>query len=878
MRAAEIRQSFLDFFRDKGHEIVPSSPVVLPADPTLLFTNAGMNQFKEIFLGARTPAHPRVANSQKCIRVSGKHNDLEEVGYDTYHHTFFEMLGNWSFGDYYKREAIAWAWELLTRVWKLPPERLWATVYKDDDEAEALWRELTSIDPAHILRFDETDNFWEMGETGPCGPCSEIHVDLTPDGSATADLVNAGRPDLIEIWNLVFIQYNRRADGSLEELPAKHVDTGMGFERVVAVLQGKASNYDTDVFQPLIGKVAELSGRAYAGDDAVAMRVIADHVRTLSLAIADGVIPSNEGRGYVLRRLLRRAVRYGRNLGLERPFLGDLLPTLTESLGDAYPELRTHRQAILRALKAEEESFAATLGRGLVLFEKTVARTRAAGATTFPGEDAFKLYDTYGFPLDLTVLMAREQGLEVDEAEFERHMEAQRTRGRKAREEGGAGARADLVADLVAQGLTSTFVGYGEIETHSEVIALAGPDGLTDSLSAGQTGSVLLRETPFYGEAGGQVGDHGMLVTPHGVFAVQDTQKPAAGIILHIGEVAEGTFRVGETAKATVDEDRRAALARHHSATHLMAQALRDRLGSGVRQAGSLVAPDRLRFDFTHFEGVSRSDLAEVERQVNAWIRQDDEVRTYEIDFKDVAGSGIVAVFDEKYGDRVRVVDIGGYSKELCGGTHVDRVGRLGFFRILSEGSVASGVRRIEAVVGADAVALAQADRDLLHRLAESFSVPTDQLADRVQGLMHRTRELEKTLRQQAQQVALAQTGCLVAQARSHGGVRIVAAPVPVADADALAGLRDAVLKELGSGVVVLGANLDGKAAFVCAVSPDLVKQGWHAGKLIGAVAKAAGGGGGGKPEAAQAGAKDGTKVAEALHALDGILGVAAGG
>ena len=530
MTSAQIRQSFLDFFASKQHEIVPSSPVVLPTDPTLLFANAGMNQFKEIFLGARKSSWKRVADTQKCIRVSGKHNDLEEVGRDTYHHTFFEMLGNWSFGDYYKREAISWAWELLTVVWKLPKNRLWVTVYKTDDEAENIWRTCTDVDPSHILRFGEKDNFWEMGETGPCGPCSEIHFDLTPNG-CTPDMVNAGTPQVIEIWNNVFMQYNRKSDGTLDELPAKCVDTGMGFERVVAVIQGKKSNYDTDVFMPLISAVSKLAGVPYAdGENAVAMRVIADHLRTLSFAIADGVMPSNDGRGYVLRRLLRRAARFGRNLGLTKPFLCELFPVLEKQMAPFFPELAARKTEIVRALRAEEESFSATLDRGIAHFDSVGAELAGAGAKTFPGDQAFKLYDTYGFPFDLTVLMAAEKGFAVDHAEFDRCMAEQRTRARAARKDNSA-AENDLVAHFVEQGMKSAFTGYASLSTGTEIVAILSGGQVVDTLAEGQTAELLLAQTPFYAESGGQVGDTGVITTCNGALFTVADNSPTSSLI-----------------------------------------------------------------------------------------------------------------------------------------------------------------------------------------------------------------------------------------------------------------------------------------------------------------------------------------------------------
>ncbi len=880
MTSNEIRQSFLDFFRGKGHEIVPSSPVVLPADPTLLFANAGMNQFKEIFLGARKPSHGRVADTQKCIRVSGKHNDLEEVGRDTYHHTFFEMLGNWSFGDYYKKEAISWAWELLTEVWKLPKPRLWATVYTDDDEAAELWRTVTDIDPAHILRFGKKDNFWEMGETGPCGPCSEIHLDNTENG-CTPEMVNAGTPEVIEIWNLVFMQYNRKSDGSLDPLPSKCVDTGMGFERVCAVLQGKKSNYDTDVFAPLIGAVSRLCGKPYADgtEEAVAMRVVADHLRTLSFAIADGVMPSNDGRGYVLRRLLRRAARYGRKLGFSRPFLCDLFPTLEAQMAPVFPELAARRAEILRALRSEEESFAATLDRGIALFDEIVARLRAEGKTTFPGEEVFKLYDTYGFPADLSALMAAEQGLTVDAPAFERFMQEQRDRARGARKDRTAQDN-DVVAALVERGLSSEFTGYGGLEADAQVLAILKDGKPADALAAGESADLLLTKTPFYGESGGQVGDTGTLVSADGAlrFDVADTRKPAQGILLHRGKLAAGTLRPGDWVHAAVDAARRAALRRNHTATHLLNAALKQVVGtSSIRQAGSYVAPDRLRFDFTGSDALTRDQLAAVERTVADYICANAEVRTYEIPLKEVPGSGIVAVFDEKYGDIVRVVDVAGISKELCGGTHAARTGDIGAFRILAESSVAAGVRRIEAQTGPAAAEHTLAEHDALASVAARLSVSPAEVPARVEALAAQVQKLEKDLKAAAEKAALERGAALAGQFTDIAGIPVLIADAGDLPADPLRALADSLRETHPDGVVLLAARDAGKVAFILQAGPAARDRGIHAGKLVGAVAKVAGGGGGGKPDKAQAGGRQPENLPAALTAAKALISKALG-
>ena len=853
MNSDEIRQSFFDFFKSKEHAVVPSSPVVLPADPTLLFTNAGMNQFKEVFLGTREASETRVANTQKCIRVSGKHNDLEEVGHDTYHHTFFEMLGNWSFGDYYKRDAIAYAWELMTEVWKLDKNRIWVTVYLSDDEAFNLWSEVTDIDPSHILRFDEKDNFWEMGETGPCGPCSEIHYDLTPKGNANASLVNADNPEVIEIWNLVFIQYNRRSDGSLDDLAAKHVDTGMGFERICSVLQQKVSNYDTDIFTPLIEKVAELSGRSYDGNDAIAMRVIADHVRTLSIAISDGVLPSNDGRGYVLRRLLRRAVRYGRNLGFKQPFLCDLFPTLEVQLGKIFPELVNQRDTIIRALMNEEESFSKTLDRGITRFEK-VASSLSDGSD-FPGEEAFSLYDTYGFPFDLTSLMASEKGLCIDEKVFTKLMEEQRARARASRDTGSQNAQMDLISDLVTNNIQCEFLGYHKTFCDTEILAVL------------DSGALVLKETPFYPEGGGQQGDRGELKGPNFAFEVTDTQKPSEGIIIHIGKVLYGSPEVGMKVMAGIDRYRRGQMRRNHTATHLLNAALRDIVDSSIKQAGSLVSAERLRFDFNYFEAIPIEELQQIEQVVNHEIMKNTAVETREMALADVQNNPrIQAVFDDKYGDRVRVVGVGDFSQELCGGTHVQFTGDIGSFRIVSESSIASGVRRIEAVTGMEAVDWTAEEHELLIGVSQKLSVKPDELPARIISLNNQLREAEKKIKSMQSQLATSNIDSYIERLIEINGVPFLSLHIGELPMDNLRQVLDQLRQKISSGVILVASESSGKACFAASISDDFVNKGIHAGQLIGKVAAVADGGGGGKPEKAQAGGKDPSKIEDALR------------
>jgi alanyl-tRNA synthetase len=846
MTSTEIRRSFLDFFAAKQHRIVDSAPVVPHDDPTLLFTNAGMNQFKDVFLGQGTRDYVRAADTQKCIRVSGKHNDLEEVGRDTYHHTFFEMLGNWSFGDYYKREAISWAWELLTDVWKLPKDRLHATVYKDDEEAMELWKEVTDINPEHIHRFAEKDNFWEMGETGPCGPCSEIHIDLTRDGNG-ASLVNAGSPFVMEIWNLVFIQYNRDEQGVLHELPAKHVDTGMGFERICAVMQGKSSNYDTDVFMPVIRRIEEVTGTPYHGEDEmVAMRVIADHVRMLTFAIADGAMPGNEGRGYVLRRILRRAARFGRTLGMRDPFLWRVVSVLGETMGEVFPEIVSNQAIVERVIRAEEESFNATLDRGLEIFDDIVRRMKAANTIVMAGEDAFKLYDTFGFPIDLTTLLADERGLTVDIKRFEDLLFEQKERSRavtKSRIAIATGGReaGEVELEMRPRDMSGfQFVGYDAYEVQTEVIGLRRGDEQT---------YVVLDQTPFYVESGGQASDTGVLRAGAVAAPVAALARNEQNII-HVVD-ARGGFEValGDSVTAAIDLRRRRDIMRNHTVTHLMHAALRTVLGTHVQQAGSLVEAERMRFDFSHFAKVSAEELRAIEDMVNEKILEAIPVHHHRnIPFEEAKTMGALMFFGDKYGDRVNVIEVEKFSMEFCGGTHVHNTSEIGLFKILSEGSVASGTRRIEAVTGRGV------ERYILdlHERIERERAHADELAERA-------KQLEKELAK----ASLAQAGDmlqgLIDGAPRHEGAAIVVAKIPaVGDAEQLKSLGDKLRERLASGVGLLAAEVDGKVALVCVVSDDLIQtRGVKAGSIVGDIAKRLGGGGGGRPHLATAGAKD---------------------
>jgi len=964
MTSSEIRNSFLKFFEERGHRIVPSSSVIPHGDPTLLFTNAGMNQFKDVFLATGKRAYVRAVDTQKCIRVSGKHNDLEEVGRDTYHHTFFEMLGNWSFGDYYKKEAIAWAWELLTNVWGLDKKRLYATVFETDDEAEQLWKKVTNIDPTHVLRFGKKDNFWEMGETGPCGPCSEIHIDLTPDLSG-GSLVNAGDARVMEIWNLVFIQNNRNEKGELESLPAKHVDTGLGFERVCAILQGKGSNYDTDVFMPIISAIAQTVGKSYTSrldsPTDIAMRVIADHIRMLTFSITDGAIPGNEGRGYVLRRILRRAARFGRNLGKHEPFIFKIAGAVVDSMGKAFPEIVEKQAHVEKVIEAEEEGFNTTLDRGIVHFENEAFANALANAAhseglqvsqtshafvgtkipdevqyydiefyknselvgeftfdqlrdqawkrtlkTIPvisGEDTFKLYDTYGFPLDLTQLMAEERGLKVDSAKFNVLMEEQRNRSRESsRPKEQYHADFQMVVD--GKWTDVKFVGYEKTE-HESVLAMGE-----------KTNHVVLEETPFYAQSGGQIGDTGVLILANQTFRVIDTQKSGStgSTIVHYLD-SNANVDAGTRVYAQINVPRRLNIQRNHSATHLVHEALRRVLGTHVHQQGSLVAPDHLRFDFPHFGKITPEEIRAIEEMVNEKIADDISVFT-EVDMPVEKAKKIPNVkmfFGDKYGDIVRVVFIDEkYSVEFCGGTHVKNTKDIGLFKIVSESSIASGVRRIEAVTGEgvqryinDQLAKVKHVDDQLARLVEekemlerelnkyasrpvtsarptlgAVSLPTSQpesiavleraLAEReqtVEQVAKQTSDLKKELSKHKVKEAAGGIDDLVTKATALNGFKVVSSKVDASDMDELKRIGDTLRSRLGSGVGVLASVIDEKVALVCVVTDDLIKtKNLQAGKIVGEMAKQLGGGGGGRPHLATAGGKD-------VHKLDGALG-----
>lgn len=870
MTGNEIRNSFLQFFADRGHQIVPSASLIPANDPTLLFTNAGMVPFKNIFLGVERPTHRRVVDSQKCLRVSGKHNDLEEVGRDTYHHTFFEMLGNWSFGDYYKKEAIRWAWELLTEVWKLPKSKLWATVYTTDDEADEWWRTQTDINPQQILRFAEKDNFWEMGETGPCGPCSEIHIDRGPQACELANTpghscaVNGGCPRYIELWNLVFIQYNRNADQSLDDLPETHVDTGMGLERIVSVLQDVPGNYDSDLLRDIITFTEGLGDKRYGetSEQDVSFRVIADHARTAAFAIADGVVPTNEGRGYVLRRIMRRALRHGRLLGFEGPFFSQVAGSVVQLLGSAYSELVERRDYLTEVIHNEETRFSETLDKGLALLEQEIYDLRQRNATALSGETAFRLYDTYGFPLDMTEDFLSSEGFSVDHNEFQAALEEQRARARE-----GQKGSVSINTGLSDSDVQASFVGDRQAEHESEVRALL-VDGQprTDAVREGEAVDLITAETPFYGESGGQVGDTGTIRTSRGdLIEVLETLKPQPSLIVHKGRVVQGAVQIGDSVQLSIDAPRREAIRLNHSATHIMHSALREILGSHVRQAGSLVTPDRLRFDFTHTSPVKDDVLDEIENLVNHHIRENDAVTSEEMSFTDAIQKGALAFFGEKYGEIVRVLRMGDFSTELCGGTHVRRTGDVGLFKFRAETGVASGIRRVEAATGEGALNWVRQREYVLKDMGRILKGSEEDALDRLEKLLSRQHELEKQLDQLQSQLAGSQSDDLASQVRQANGVNVIASRVEGVDQKALREMADTLRDKHHPAVVVLGATNGAKVSLLAAVSKDLVQQ-YHAGKIIKEIAPLVGGGGGGRPDFAQAGGKDPTRLDEALQ------------
>ncbi|EAN8038496.1 alanine--tRNA ligase [Salmonella enterica] len=864
---AEIRQAFLDFFHSKGHQVVASSSLVPNNDPTLLFTNAGMNQFKDVFLGLDKRNYSRATTSQRCVRAGGKHNDLENVGYTARHHTFFEMLGNFSFGDYFKHDAIQFAWELLTgeNWFALPKERLWVTVYETDDEAYEIWEKEVGIPRERIIRIGDnkgapyaSDNFWQMGDTGPCGPCTEIfydhgdHIWGGPPGSPEED-----GDRYIEIWNIVFMQFNRQADGTMEPLPKPSVDTGMGLERIAAVLQHVNSNYDIDLFRTLIEAVAKVTGATDLGNKS--LRVIADHIRSCAFLVADGVLPSNENRGYVLRRIIRRAVRHGNMLGEKETFFYKLVGPLIEVMGSAGEELKRQQAQVEQVLKTEEEQFARTLERGLALLDEELAKLQG---DTLDGETAFRLYDTYGFPVDLTADVCRERNIKVDEAGFEAAMEEQRRRAREA-----SGFGADYNA-MIRVDSASEFKGYDHLELNGKVTALFVDGKAVEAINAGQEAVVVLDQTPFYAESGGQVGDKGELKGAGFTFAVDDTQKYGQAIG-HIGKLSAGALKVGDAVQADVDEARRARIRLNHSATHLMHAALRQVLGTHVAQKGSLVSDKVLRFDFSHNEAMKPSEIRQVEDLVNAQIRRNLPIETNIMDLDAAKAKGAMALFGEKYDERVRVLSMGDFSTELCGGTHASRTGDIGLFRIISESGTAAGIRRIEAVTGEGAMATVHAQSDRLNDIAHLLKGDSQNLGDKVRAVLERTRQLEKELQQLKDQAAAQESANLSSKAVDLNGVKLLVSELAGIEPKMLRTMVDDLKNQLGSTVIVLATVVEGKVSLIAGVSKDVTDR-VKAGELIGMVAQQVGGKGGGRPDMAQAGGTDAAALPAALASVQG--------
>ena len=867
MRSQEIREAFLDFFARKNHKVVPSSSLLPKDDPTILFTNAGMNQFKNVFLGLEKRSYKRAASVQKCLRVSGKHNDLEQVGRTSKHHTFFEMLGNFSFGDYFKENAIAFAWELVTRVYDLPPDRLFATIYEEDEESFRIWRERIGLPAAKIFRFGKKDNFWAMGETGPCGPCSEIHYDADPslEEGDPRELIEKGSDRFVELWNLVFMQSVQDERGGLHPLPSPSIDTGMGLERTAAALQKKRSNYDTDLFRPLISRIGDLAQREYPADEAgdVSVRIIADHVRAVTFLVGDGITPSNDGRGYVLRRLIRRAFRHGQLLGIEGPFVHQLVGPVTDIMKDAYPELLSSTHYISRLCLAEEERFALTLASGMRYFQEFVDEARKSGRDSISGADAFKLYDTFGFPLDLSLELAQEQGLNVDEPAFLAELEKQKE---KARASWKGDAR--LEERRVYERMEKRRVHGRSHETDhiddTEVLFIVQDGEEVPKLKAGESGQVVLEETPFYAEAGGQVGDSGQIKTSHFSGLVHRAFFPLPGLIAHEVEGLTGELKIGDRVEAVVDRMRRAAVSNNHTATHLLHAALRQILGDHVKQAGSLVSAERLRFDFTHFAALDRAEIRKIEEAVNAKIRENLSVETKVTTFEEGVKEGAMAIFEEKYGENVSVISVADFSKELCGGIHVRATGDIGFFKIVSESSVAAGMRRIEALTGEEALSSVQDDDELLTEIQALLGCPRREILNHLEKWEKSGDEAEREIKVLRKKLAQATTQGGSENIRTVKGMAVLAQRLEGLTIDELRTTADTLIGRLGSGVVVLGGVAGGKALLVTAVSRDLADR-IPADRLIREIAPLIGGGGGGRPDFAQAGGRKTDGLDQAL-------------
>ncbi|MGQ0792475.1 MAG: alanine--tRNA ligase [Deltaproteobacteria bacterium] len=874
MTGSEIRQTFLKYFESNGHSPVKSSSLIPRNDPTLLFTNAGMVQFKDVFLGLDNRPYRRATTCQKCVRAGGKHNDLENVGYTARHHTFFEMLGNFSFGDYFKRDAIKFGWELMAQVYKLPVERLWVTVFRDDDEAYEIWRKEIGISPSRLVRMGEKDNFWAMGDTGPCGPCSEILIDQGESFSCGSPGCAFGCDcdRYLELWNLVFMQYERDASGTLTPLPRPSIDTGMGLERVTAVLQGARSNYETDLLRGIISKVEEIAARPYGerADTDVSMRVIADHARAVTFLISDGVIPSNDGRGYVLRRILRRAVRHARMLGIKDSCLHKLAPRVNEIMGGNYAEIGERLEFVADVIRNEEERFFDTIDRGLELLGAEIQKH--SEEKILPGEVAFKLYDTFGFPLDLTQDISRERGFALDSAGFEAQMERQQERSRQSWKGAGDDALAPLLREFAAGGLASLFTGYGRTEDEGRITAIIKGGTLLDSASEGDRVEIICDRTPFYGESGGQTGDRGVVEAESGSADVLDTKKPLQNLIVHYALIKSGSLWVGDKVNLRVDPRLRGGTETHHSATHILHAVLRETLGSHVRQGGSLVAPERMRFDFSHFAPIEDNTLRRMEEVINERVRRDDRVITAaDVPYNDAVKSGAMAIFEEKYGDKVRVVSIGDYSRELCGGTHIESTGEAGLFKITAEGASAAGVRRIEAVAGEAAWRFMRRREDILGEAAAFLRAPESELVSRLKKLAEENERLRGEIDKFKEQGIRESAKSIMDGVKSVGGMNVLSAQIPGAGADELRRAWDSLKAGLCPGVAALGGSNEGRAYLLVGVTKELVGR-FHAGNIVKEIAPIIGGGGGGKPDLAQAGGGKPEKLAEAVDMIFEIV------
>jgi alanyl-tRNA synthetase len=881
MKSATLRESFLKYFESKTHRRIKSASLIPENDPTLFFTNAGMVQFKDVFTGKEDIGTRRATTSQKCMRVSGKHNDLENVGRTLRHHTFFEMLGNFSFGDYFKKDAIKFAWEFLTEVLRLEKSKLWVTVFREDAEAEKLWLELTDVPASRILKMDESDNFWSMGETGPCGPCTEIHYDFEGAEGKTEKQFLAGSESgrIMEIWNLVFMQFDRSADGKMNPLPKPSVDTGMGLERLAAVVQGVFSNYDSDLFKPLIQYVVDVPLRGTlrygdAEDSDVSLRVIADHIRAMTFLVGDGVMPSNEGRGYVLRRVMRRAIRHGRLLNIQGSFLFAMVPEVIRVMGNAYPELSKNVEFIQKVIASEENKFQETLDSGIQLINEEFGKIQKSKGKVLSGEVAFKLYDTFGFPLDLTEILAKEKKLTVDIAAFEKLMEGQREKARASWKGSGETKTAEVHQQLIAEGLKTQFLGYQTLDCTSRITALVKDGQRIDEAVAGEIVEVYCECSPFYAESGGQVGDQGFLLAPKARAVVEDTQKPAGEIIAHFARVESGVLKVGDEIHLQVNPKTRGPTRLNHTATHLLHAALRKVLGAHVKQAGSLVAPDRLRFDFSHFQSMTPEQIMAVEDLVNEKIREDIEVKKTIMGYDEAMKQGAMALFGEKYGNEVRVLQIADYSTELCGGTHVDRTGEIGSFKILSESSVASGVRRIEAMTGADTIQYLRKLEGQIQDLARQLKVAPEEVLDRVAKQGEQLKKAEREISKLKAELAGGGSGGqpdVSEQIKEIGGVKVLASRRDLDDVEGLRALSDQMIQKLGSGIAVLGSAANGKATLIVRVSKDLTGK-FKAGDIVKELAKEVGGSGGGRPDMAQAGGPDVAGLDRALEKVGEVL------